>query len=265
MDPQLDLILGLLCTGLYPNICYHKEKRKVLTTESKAALIHKTSVNCSNLKVTFAYPFFVFGEKIRTRAVSCKQMSMISPLNLLLFGCKKVDFVEGAVRLDNWLNFEMDPNDAAVVCALRTALEEILLNVVAQPDEILNLDERYQKVLGVIRNLAEFSAGDFQITRDQGISADRESNFGRNHGPSGFGGGKFQRNDNGGGFGGGFGGGGNFSGNGGGFGGFNRGGGGFGSNRGGGGFGNRGGYGSGGFNRGFNRGGFSNRRGFGYN
>lgn len=101
-DPNLDLILGLLSAGLYPNVCYHKEKRKVLTTEAKAALIHKTSVNCSNLKVTFPYPFFVFGEKIRTRAVSCKQLSMVSPINLILFGCKKVDFVEGVVRLDNW-------------------------------------------------------------------------------------------------------------------------------------------------------------------
>lgn len=195
-DPQLDLILGLLCAGLYPNICYHKEKRKVLTTESKAALIHKTSVNCSNLKVTYAYPFFVFGEKIRTRAVSCKQMSMVSPLNIMLFGCKKIDFVEGSVRLDNWLNFEMNPQDAAVVCGLRNALEEILIHVVGQPEEVLNLDERYQKALSVIRSLAEFNAGDFQITRDQGISADRESNFGR-QGPSGFGGGKFPRNDGG--------------------------------------------------------------------
>jgi ATP-dependent RNA helicase A len=155
-----------------------------------------------------------------------------------------VDFVEGTVRLDNWLNFEMNPNDASVCCALRTALEEILLHVVAQPDEILNLDERYQKVLGVIRSLAEFTAGDFQITRDQGISADRESNFGRNQGPSGFGGGKFQRND-GGGFGRSDGGG------------FSRGGGSYGSNY------QRGGYGSGGFNRGFNRG-YNNRGGFGF-
>lgn len=197
-DRQLDLVLGLLCAGLYPNVCFHKEKRKVLTTESKAALIHKTSVNCSNLKVTFAYPFFVFGEKIRTRAVSCKQMSMVSPLNLILFGCKKIDFVDGSVRLDNWVNLEMNPLDAAVVCGLRNALEEILVKVVAQPDEVLNLDERYQNVLGVIRSLAEFNAGDFNVTRDQGISADHESNFGRSQGqggPSGYGGGKFPRND----------------------------------------------------------------------
>ena len=261
-DPQLDLILGLLCAGLYPNICFHKEKRKVLTTESKAALIHKTSVNCSNLKVTFAYPFFVFGEKIRTRAVSCKQMSMISPLNLMIFGCKKVDFVEGIVRLDNWINFEMNPNDAAVVCGLRNALEEILLHVVAQPEDILSLDEKYQKALGVIRSLAEFSAGDYQITRDQGISADRESNFGRNlGGPSGFGGGKFQRTDGGQGF--------NRGGRG-----FNRGGQGFnrgnqGYNRGG--AGSYGSYGSGGYGSGsgfgersgaVNQGGYGNQGGF---
>lgn len=74
-DSTLDLVLGLLTSGLYPNVCFHKEKRKVLTTESKAALIHKTSVNCSNLKVNFPYPFFVFGEKLRTRAVSCKQVT----------------------------------------------------------------------------------------------------------------------------------------------------------------------------------------------
>lgn len=249
-DPQLDLISGLLCAGLYPNVCYHKEKRKVLTTESKAALIHKTSVNCSNLKVTFPYPFFAFGEKIRTRAVACKQMSMVSPLNLILFGSKKVDFVEGSVRLDNWINLDMNPQDAAVICGLRNALEEILIHVVAQPDEVLNLDDKYQKAIGVIKSLAEFTAGDYQISRQQGITADRESNFGRYQGgPSGFGGGKFSRNDEPG-----FSDGSNSSS----FrGGFNSGGyrGGFNSGY------QRGSYGAPGFN---NRGGFNNRRGFGY-
>lgn len=201
-DPSLDLILGLLCAGLYPNVCVHKEKRKVLTTESKAALIHKTSVNCSNLKVTFPYPFFVFGEKIRTRAVSCKQMSMVSPLNLIMFGCKKVDYVDGVVRLDNWLNLEMNPQDAAVVCGLRNALEDILICAVAQPEEVLNMDERQQKALSVIRKLAEFTAGDYQIDRASGISPDSESNFNRapGAGPSGFAGGKFARTEGTGGF-----------------------------------------------------------------
>jgi len=28
-DPKLDVVLALMCYGLYPNVCYHKEKRKV--------------------------------------------------------------------------------------------------------------------------------------------------------------------------------------------------------------------------------------------
>lgn len=28
-DPKLDMVMALMCMGLYPNVCYHKEKRKV--------------------------------------------------------------------------------------------------------------------------------------------------------------------------------------------------------------------------------------------
>lgn len=28
-DPRLDVVMSLMCYGLYPNVCYHKEKRKV--------------------------------------------------------------------------------------------------------------------------------------------------------------------------------------------------------------------------------------------
>ena len=45
-DPKLDMVLALLAMGLYPNVCMHIDKRKVLTTEAKAALVHKSSVNC---------------------------------------------------------------------------------------------------------------------------------------------------------------------------------------------------------------------------
>jgi hypothetical protein len=58
-------ITSLLTMGLYPNVCYHMGKRKVLTMENKAALVHKSSVNCSNRDCFFQSPFFVFGEKVR--------------------------------------------------------------------------------------------------------------------------------------------------------------------------------------------------------
>lgn len=191
-DPTLDLVLGLLCVGLYPNVCYHKEKRKVLTTESKAALLHKTSVNCSNLKVTFPYPFFVFGEKIRTRAVSCKQMSMVSPIHLILFGSKKIDYVDKSVRLDNWLNFDMNPDDAAIIAGLRTVIQQLIVLASHKPEDVLNFDEKYQRAIEVIRSLSEMNAGDYQIQRTSGISSDRESNYSRD---SGYGGVKFARNE----------------------------------------------------------------------
>lgn len=170
-DPNLDLALALLCTGLYPNVCYHKEKRKVLTTESKAALIHKTSVNCSNLQVKFPYPFFIFGEKIRTRAVSCKQMTMVAPLHLLLFGSRKVDAIDHeTVRLDNWLNLQMDPYHASLITALRPAIEDLIIRSSEGPDEALNLDASSANLVSVVRDLCVMEAGDYGIERETGTT-----------------------------------------------------------------------------------------------
>ncbi|XP_001604965.2 dosage compensation regulator isoform X1 [Nasonia vitripennis] len=152
-DPRLDTITALLCMGLYPNVCYHKEKRKVLTTESKAALIHKTSVNCSNFEQNFPYPFFVFGEKIRTRAVSCKQMTMVSPLHLLLFGSRKVEYVDNLIKLDNWINLDMDPEHAAAIVALRPALESLVVKAAKDPETILELTPLDDKIVSLVRTL----------------------------------------------------------------------------------------------------------------
>ncbi|KAF3857656.1 hypothetical protein F7725_010857 [Dissostichus mawsoni] len=63
-DNNLDVVVSLLSFGSYPNVCFHKEKRKILTTEGRNALIHKSS--------------------IRTRAISAKGMTLVSPLQLLL-------------------------------------------------------------------------------------------------------------------------------------------------------------------------------------
>ncbi|XP_055390609.1 dosage compensation regulator [Condylostylus longicornis] len=192
-DPQLDLTIALLCLGLYPNVCYHKEKRKVLTTESKAALIHKTSVNCSNLQVTFPYPFFIFGEKIRTRAVSCKQLTMVAPLHLMLFGCRKIDLVENkTVRLDNWLNFDMDPKAAAYLAALRPAIEDLVTKAAESPTEILNLEEPYANLVKVIKELCIMNSGDYTIQREVGIMPNQQRS-GSNMGGPGRGGGKYSR------------------------------------------------------------------------
>uniref|UniRef100_A0A023F369 RNA helicase n=2 Tax=Triatoma infestans TaxID=30076 RepID=A0A023F369_TRIIF len=158
-DENLDMIVALLCMGLYPNVCYHKEKRKVLTTESKPALIHKTSVNCTKFETNFPSPFFVFGEKVRTRAVSCKQTTMVTPLHLLLFGSRKVELVNNCVRLDNWVNLEMDPQIAAAILSLRPVLESLVIRASSDPESILQLSDTDKEVVDVIKALCRFNAG----------------------------------------------------------------------------------------------------------
>ncbi|XP_049880517.1 dosage compensation regulator isoform X2 [Pectinophora gossypiella] len=262
-DPVLDLVIALLCMGLYPNVCLHQGKRKVLTTEGKPALIHKTSVNCSNLELKFPSPLFVFGEKVRTRAISCKQTTMVTPLHLLLFGSNKVEWVDNVIRLDNWLNFDMSPRVAAMITALRPAIEEIVKRAAEEPAAALHFSPAEQKVINCVKALCVIDAGDYNIQRETSTPSFRpdgpKRGTGRGWGTSGPRGG--------GGFGGGYGSSGGFGGNSGGYGGFRGNRGGSGGGRGGsgggrGGYGDSGGYNNGGgFGRGGNRGGFRGGRG----
>ena len=79
-DNGLDVVVSLLTFGSYPNVCFHKEKRKILTTEGRNALIHKTSVNCpfSSQDMTYPSPFFVFGEKVGARFCSVLESQKMS-------------------------------------------------------------------------------------------------------------------------------------------------------------------------------------------
>ena len=271
-DPKLDMVVALLSMGLYPNVCMHKEKRKVLTTEARAALIHKSSVNCSKEALIFPIPFFVFNEKIRTRAVSCKGMTMVTPIHLLLFASRKIELMpQGTVRLDNWLNLDIDPRAAAAVTALRPSLEALVIRCAAEPDTISEPTHQEDKTIQVIKQLCKLNAGrhgleplgfgGMQTKRpprshdgDDEPPAKRGPGFNAMFGGRGYGSGGGFRGGRGGGFGGGFGGrgggfgGGGFGGRGGGGGrGFGGGGRGFGGGGGGGrGFGGRGGFGRGG-------------------
>lgn len=166
-DSKLDMVVALLCLGLYPNVCVHREKRKVLTTEGKAALIHKSSVNCSNREQTFPSPFFVFGEKIRTRAVSCKQMTMVNPLQLLMFSQSKVESENGIVRMDDWLQFRFVHHQAAMVVALRSALDYLLVRAATTPGIIAEPDHMDEKILHVFKSLSRANAGCFGVQNQQ--------------------------------------------------------------------------------------------------
>ncbi|NWX60812.1 DHX9 helicase, partial [Promerops cafer] len=159
-DNNLDVVISLLAFGVYPNVCYHKEKRKILTTEGHNALIHKSSVNCpfSSQDIKYPSPFFVFGEKIRTRAISAKTMTLVSPLQLLLFASKKVLSDGELILVDDWIKLKMPHAAAACITALRAAMEALVVEVTKDPGIIRQLDPAYERMLNVIRQLSRPAA-----------------------------------------------------------------------------------------------------------
>uniref|UniRef100_A0A3Q1HMM1 RNA helicase n=1 Tax=Anabas testudineus TaxID=64144 RepID=A0A3Q1HMM1_ANATE len=159
-DNNLDVVVSLLTFGSYPNVCYHKEKRKILTTEGRNALIHKSSVNCpfSSHDMTYPSPFFVFSEKIRTRAISAKGMTLVSPLQLLLFGCKKINSNGDVVELDDWIKLRTPHNVAGGILALRAGLEALVVEVTKDPEYIGQMDQTNEHLLNVIRQISKPTA-----------------------------------------------------------------------------------------------------------
>ncbi|CAH2311359.1 ATP-dependent RNA helicase A isoform X1 [Pelobates cultripes] len=164
-DNNLDVVISLLAFGVYPNVCYHKEKRKILTTEGRNALIHKSSVNCpfSNQDQKYPSPFFVFSEKIRTRAISAKGMTMVSGLQLLLFASKKVMSDGELILLDDWIKLAMPHEDAACITALRASMEALVVEVTKEPEILSNFDPVNEKMLNMIRLISKPSTSGLNL------------------------------------------------------------------------------------------------------
>ena len=115
------------------------DKRKLLTYDGKQCLIHKMSVNCGREILAFPSPFFIFGEKIKTRAISAKQMTMVTPLQLLLFASEKVETVPedpSLICMDGWIYLKVDRRVASTIVALRSAIDSVLMNFTINPDQI---------------------------------------------------------------------------------------------------------------------------------
>ncbi|XP_035279928.1 ATP-dependent RNA helicase A isoform X2 [Anguilla anguilla] len=164
-DNNLDVVISLLAFGSYPNVCYHKEKRKILTTEGRNALIHKSSVNCpfSSHDMKYPSPFFVFGEKIRTRAVSAKGMTLVSPLQLLLFATKKIMSDGEIVTLDDWIKLKIDHDVAGCIAGLRAGMEALVVEVTKDPEYIRQMDPLNERMLNVIRLISKPSAAGMNL------------------------------------------------------------------------------------------------------
>jgi ATP-dependent RNA helicase A len=175
-DTKLDLVNSLLAYALYPNVCFHVDKRKLTTADGKQALIHKNSVNCGREIASFPSPFFVFGEKIKTRAVSAKCMSMVTPAQLLMFASDKVEtcpMSDGSlICLDGWIYLQMSPQLAAAILSLRTAMDRFLVDCLLDQNHILTAPRHltlFSEALTMLSDLNNFHVS-FSKVNDQRIT-----------------------------------------------------------------------------------------------
>nr|CDP97532.1 BMA-RHA-1, isoform g [Brugia malayi] len=157
-DSNLDLILSLLVYALYPNVCHYRDKRRVYTLEQATALMSKQSVNTpfhSSDIIKFPSPLFVFSEKLRTEIISCKQISNITPLQLLLFGSRKVEYHgNNIIRLDNMISLKMNVQAAARIVALRPCIEALIVRSCLNPETTNKVDENDNKLLKILKQLS---------------------------------------------------------------------------------------------------------------
>ncbi|KAK6112877.1 Helicase conserved C-terminal domain family protein [Brugia pahangi] len=157
-DSNLDLILSLLVYALYPNVCHYRDKRRVYTLEQATALMSKQSVNTpfhSSDIIKFPSPLFVFSEKLRTEIISCKQISNITPLQLLLFGSRKVEYHgNNIIKLDDMIPLKMNVQAAARIVALRPCIEALIVRSCLNPETTNKVDENDNKLLKILKQLS---------------------------------------------------------------------------------------------------------------
>lgn len=179
-----DIALGLLVTALYPNICLHKDARKILTNEERAGIIHKTSVLYSYMNNTkqegeqleLDSPLLVYSEKmLQNSLISTKQVTKISFLHFLLFGVKKFEYVPPALDtkipgveqalfelrddssttlLDGWLEVQLEAQLFDSIWAIKAELENLLARVCLKPNYSYSPIE--MEIVTTVQNMCSF-------------------------------------------------------------------------------------------------------------
>jgi ATP-dependent RNA helicase A len=81
--------------------------------DGKGALMHKSSACCpfGNKGIKFPHHIFAFGEKVRTKAVSARQTTCITPAQLVM-SASNIDITDGKVMIDEWIPLQFNPVDA---------------------------------------------------------------------------------------------------------------------------------------------------------
>ena len=126
--------------------CIHLEAAGVWRTRSYTILLPRTILYLTSYILHAYYHTWQVGEE----KVYVREVSAVSPLALLLFGGEvEVSHASGTVTIDGQISFESPGRVAVLVRELRTKLDGLLSEKIAQP----TLDISSHPVLAAIVNL----------------------------------------------------------------------------------------------------------------
>lgn len=133
---NLRMVQAVLVAGLYPNVINVVEKgkdNKLMTKADGEVALHPTSVLFN--EKSFASPYLIFFEKVKTSKVYVRDASMVTPYQLLLFGGDlDIQHERALVTLDQWLVFRAKAKTAVLMRDLRVELRKLLVQKIQNPD-----------------------------------------------------------------------------------------------------------------------------------
>jgi HrpA-like RNA helicase len=148
---NIDLVKAVLCAGMYPNIIVaprtllsgsgSKQEAGEVAFRSRSkgdVYLHPSVVSFSTQ--TLQYRYCCYREIMQTKRLYIRDMTVVSPFALLLFGgALHVYHEDGVVTVDEWLQFRVARIPATLVKYLRSEMESMLLQKIVSPhDDILS-------------------------------------------------------------------------------------------------------------------------------
>ncbi|XP_078430848.1 DEA(D/H)-box RNA helicase family protein isoform X2 [Wolffia australiana] len=133
------LVRAVICSGLYPGIAsvVHRESSMSFKTmDDGQVLLYGNSVNARYQ--TIAYPWLVFGEKVKVNAVFLRDSTAVSDSILMLFGGALSDGdMPGHLKmLNGYVEFFMDSSLADCYKSLKKHLDELVQRKLEDPARV---------------------------------------------------------------------------------------------------------------------------------
>ena len=147
---NMKCVSAALVAGLYPNVAriappaptvdgYYTKKpsdrMKLFTADGMTEVyIHPSSVTGQMKRRDFTYPFLLYVEKMKTTQTYLRDITMVSPYSLVLFGGNSYYNTEyKELILDDWVSFACAETDAVLLKRLREQIESALWSKVNDP------------------------------------------------------------------------------------------------------------------------------------